>query len=86
MVRVIQVTYNWFSCDRGEFFYDYTVGNPAYNDNFHKFEHQGKIVKSIAMRSTPDGYQAIVDFEDGTSTIQGNINSISYGDNSKENK
>ncbi len=77
--RIIQITYNWFSYVQGEHFYDYTVSQPAFNDSFQRFPHQGKIVKEIAIKKGLDGLKVEVSFEDGSSIIQGNINSISYG-------
>ena len=78
---IAQVTYNWFATQKGDFFYDFTVGNPAVNPSFHHFVHQGKIVKSIEIETSTNstnGIIAKVEFEDGSYIYQANINSWSF--------
>ena len=68
--------FNWYSHDKGDMFYDFTVGHPADLQNNPRFPHMWKVVAEIEMVQTPD-LHGVITFEDGSTTTQYNINSWS---------
>lgn len=76
--RVIQLVFNWYSHEKGDMFYDFTVGYPANIQNNPRFPHEGKLVVDIKLCHTPD-LHGIITFGDGSTTTQYNVNSWSTG-------
>jgi hypothetical protein len=74
--RVVQLTFNWYAHDKGEMFGEFTVGYPADPYDNPRFPHRGKIVTGIEIRQTPDLF-GIITFDDGSTTVQRNVNNWS---------
>ena len=72
--KLVQVTYNWFSFEKGDMFSDFTVGEPAYRVDFPRFEFEDQIVDNIEFVSDST---VKVTFENGE-LFQNNLNSWAY--------